>query len=69
MNELNLQNPDFRERITEVRINGDGMMVAYRDDKISIGAVKRPHSPNRPLDKIQHWFTDMNRKVTTFNEI
>jgi hypothetical protein len=70
MNELNLQNPDFRELIRGVDINSHEIRILCDSlNRKNNFFLIYLYSKNGPLDENQHWFANTGRKLINFEDL
>lgn len=69
MNELNLQNSEFRKRIRGIRIQNKRLYVVYTICLASDWHFNDYlYSDNDLIDDHQRWFTSLNYEVTSLHE-
>jgi hypothetical protein len=69
MNELNLQNPEFRNYIHQVIYDYRGLVVIFILNSPKALCNLRIYliSPNKPLGKNQRWFTIHGEEILSLN--
>jgi hypothetical protein len=69
MNELNLQNPEFLKRISQIFYTSNGLIVKFTVFGKYLNFVEQLKSPNKPLEKHQQWFYRIIRQeIKTLKE-
>ena len=70
MNELNLQNPEFRRRINSVRIHRGQIVVEFitrgTDFNVGVGFI---FCYGKILSNNQRWFKRNGREIITLNDL
>lgn len=68
MNELNLQNPEFRRRIDTVTMDDKWLTVQFNIHGKYMKFVTNLYSRNSPIDNTQYWVNDSGRAINTLEE-
>jgi hypothetical protein len=69
MNELNLQNPEFLERITYARWDEMSIKVFIVIKGKTMYITQRLFTRDKPLDNVQRWSNEDGMKIDTLSEL
>lgn len=69
MNELNLQNPEFLERITYARWDEMSIKVFIVIKGKTMDTTHKLYTWDKPLDNVQRWSNEDGMKIDTLSEL